>query len=140
VFELGAGIEEVDGDDVEADAEEFALGFGVVAEEGPGDAAEDALLGGADLGAGGKEVAAGAGFDLEDDEGCVLPGDEVEVSGAARGAPAAGGDVPAVLAEEEEGGIFAALAGEEMRGLGALAGTGGATGEEVVGPAAEAGV
>jgi hypothetical protein len=68
------------------------------------------------------------------------PGDEVEVSGAARRTPAAGGDVPAAFAEPEEGGVFAAFAGEEVVGFGALSGEKGASGQAVVGYAAEMGI
>ena len=56
----------------------------------------------------------GEGFDLEDNKGGAVPGDEVEVSEEAAGAPAAGDDGVAEPAEVEEGGVFAALAGEEV--------------------------
>ena len=70
----------------------------------------------------------GAGLDFEDDEGGAVPGDEVEVAGEALGAPAAGDDGVAEAAEVEEGGVFAALAGEEVGGLGAVAVGAGAEG------------
>lgn len=65
---------------------------------------------------GGDDAACGAGLDLEDDQGRAVPGDEVDVSGEPLGAPAAGDDRVAEAAEVEESSVFAALAGEQMRG------------------------
>ena len=88
-------------------------------EVGGGHAAEHPLLGGVDGGFCGEEYlrrgGGGAGLDLEDDECGAVPGEKVEVAVEAWATPASADDGVAELAKVEEGGIFAALAGEEMR-------------------------
>jgi CTP synthase len=113
---------EIDGEDIETEGDGGSMGFREAAEIGGSHAAEHVLLVGVDVGFGGGEgVGAGgggAGFDLEEDEGVAVPGDEIEVAGQAAGAPAAGDDGVAETAEVEEGGVFAAGAGEQVRGGG----------------------
>jgi hypothetical protein len=137
VFELGMFAEEVDGEDVETHGHAGAMAGGELREEGGGHAAELALLGGVDLDFGGEEVAGGAGFDLEDDEGVTVPGDEVEVAAEAGGHPAARDDGIAERAEMEEGIVFAELAGEEVRRGGALVAAESAGGLAAAGERAE---
>jgi len=140
-----AGVcwQEIDGEDVETDGDGGAMGLGQAAQIGGGHAAELVLLVAVDLGFGRSDVMRGAGFDLEDDQGGAVPGDEVEVAGEAAGAPAAGDDGVAKRAQMEEGGGFSALAGEEMERFGANGGIGVAIGAAVgfaVGAGAEGGV
>jgi hypothetical protein len=138
VLEVGSLGEEIDGEDVKAYGDAGAVAGGELREEGGGEAAELALLGGVDLGCGGKEVAGGAGFDFEDDESVGVPGDEVEVAANAGGDPAARDDGVAERAEMEEGEVFAALAGEEMLRSRALVAAESAGGEAAIGERAEA--
>jgi hypothetical protein len=116
VLEFGARGEEVDGEDIEAERDRDADGLGELAEVGGGHFAKHLLLVGVDGGVGGGEIARGARLDFEDDEGWAVPGDEVEVAGDARGAPAAAHDGVAEGAEMEEGGVFATFADEEVGG------------------------
>jgi len=115
VVEFGGGGEEVDGEDIEAEGDRHADGFGELPEVGGGHFAEHLLLVWVDCGVRGSEVAGGAGLDFEDDEGGAVPCDEVEVAGDAGGAPAAGDDGVAEGAEVEESCVFATLAREEVR-------------------------
>gem|GEM_PF-3048259 len=108
----------VDRKDVEAQGNGGAVGLGELAEVGGGHFAEDLLLVRVDCGFGWGEVVGGTGLDLEDDEGGTVPGDEVEVAGNARRAPAAGHNRVAERPEVEEGGVFPALADEQMLGEG----------------------
>jgi len=69
-----------DGDDVEADGDvvgEVGLGVGV------GEADQLALLFGVDGVDGGEMVVAGAGFDLHDDDGVAVLGDDIDFTEAA---------------------------------------------------------
>ena len=116
MVEFGAGGEEIDGEDVEAEGDRDADGLGELAEVGGGHLVEHLLLVGVDGGVSGSEIAGGAGLDFEDDEGGAVPRDEVEVAGDAGGAPAAGDDGVAEGAEVEEGGVFTTFSGEEVVG------------------------
>jgi len=115
MLEFGGGGQDIDGEDVKAEGDIVAVGFGELAEVGGGHEAKLALLVGVDSRFSWGHVMSGAGFDFEEDEGVAVPGDEVEVGGKALGAPAAGDDGIAEVAEVEEGSVFAALAGEEVR-------------------------
>jgi hypothetical protein len=115
VLELGSGGEEIDGEDVETKRDTGAPGIGDLVEVRTGHLAEHDLLVVVDLNLGGDKVAYGSGFDLEEDEGVAVPGDEVEVSRKPRRAPAAGDDRVTKAAEVEIGGVFATLAGDEVR-------------------------
>ena len=118
VVEFGAGWKLVDGENVEADGDAVASGGGKLAEVGGGHLAQNMLLMGVDSGLGwrkGRFPGRGcAGFDFKDDEGGAVPGDEVEVTGEALGAPAAGDDRVAQAAKMEVRGVFSALAGEQV--------------------------
>lgn len=115
VLELGAGGQKVNGEDVQLQADGGAVSFGQALQIGGGELAELALLGFVHLGGGGREIAGGAGFDLEDNEGRARPGDQVEVTANAGSVPAAGDDGVAARAQMEEGGVFSAQAGEQVR-------------------------
>jgi hypothetical protein len=115
MIELRAGGQKVDGEDVEAEMEGAAPGLGHLVEVGGGHAAEHALLVRIDGDFGGEEVAGGAGFDFHDDKCASVPGNEIEVAGVAFRAPAAGDEGVTEGAKMEEGGVFAAFAGEEVR-------------------------
>jgi hypothetical protein len=111
---------EIDGEDIETEGDGGSVGFREAAEIGGSHAPEHVLLVRVDVGFGGGEgVGAGgggAGFDLEEDKDVAVPGDEVEVAGEAAGAPAAGDDGVAEGTKVEEGGVFTAGAGEQVRG------------------------
>jgi len=146
VVEFGGRGEQIDGEDIKADGDGGAVGFGQEIEVGGGHLAEHVLLGAVDGGFGWGEgliAGGGEGFDLEDDQGGAVPGDEVEVAGQAARAPATGDDGVAETAEMEEGRVFATLTGEEMWGLGLDSGVrvaGGEQGGSAIGAGAEGGV
>ena len=140
MLELGSVRQQVDRKHVEADGDAAADGLRELVQVSCGHAAEGLLLGGIDFGVGREEIAGGAGFDLEEDEGWAVPGDEVEVSAATAGVPAASDDGVSERTQMEESCIFATLAGKQVRRLGLVAGGGRPVGEEVVGAQAEAGV
>jgi len=123
VFELDAGAEEVDGEQVEADGDALAVLAGELAEPGVGHEPELALLGAVDRGFGGGEVAGGASLDFENDEGGTVPGEEVDITAEFGGGPALGDDGETEAAEVEERSLLTAEAGDEVgrkaRGRGA---------------------
>jgi hypothetical protein len=78
-----------------------------------------------------SKAVGGTSFHFNDDEGRAIPGDEVEVSVEALGAPATGDDGVVEGAEVEEGGIFAAFTEEQMwREFAAAVGEGAEAGVE----------
>lgn len=120
-MELGPGRKIVDGKNVEAYTDVGSVGMWNLLEIGSGHASQHLLLVGIYGNFGGQKVSVRAGFDFYEDEGVAVPGDEVEVSGMAWGAPAARDDGVAEVPEMEEGSVFAAFAEQEMRGDGAFA-------------------
>lgn len=138
MFELRPGGQQVDGEDVKAHGNAVAVAGGELGEKGEGEATQLTLLGSIDLSLSGEEVPGGPGFDLDEDHGVAVPGDEVEITADGGGDPAAGHDFVAEATKVEEGVVFATLAEEEVFGFGPLAEPTGAGGFAAVGEGAEA--
>ncbi len=118
MFNFLTGREQVDRKNVKTDRDAVSVAFGELPEVGGSHATERLLFVRVDLGFSRGQIAGGAGFDLEDDEGIAIPGDKIEVAGQAFRTPAAGDDGVSETAEMEKRGIFPVFAREEMGRLG----------------------
>jgi hypothetical protein len=110
---------EVDGEDVEAGID---VAIGQLAHVVAGETAQDATLVFVDGQIRGSDGARGARLDLDEAERVRspfrAPGNQVQVSAGARGAPAAGDDGVSLALEPEESGTLAAVSGIEVRRAG----------------------
>ena len=106
--------QEVNREQIETDGNAVAVLARKLAQPGASHQAELVLLVAVDGGVGGSKVAGGAGLDFKDDEGGAVPGDEVDVAADLGAGPALGDDGETEAAEMEEGGLFAAQAGDEV--------------------------
>jgi hypothetical protein len=110
-FSWTAG-DQVNADDVET--HRGALGERELPEILGGETAQGVALVAVDGGFGGSHVPGSAGLHFDETEQGALPGDEIDVAGAAAGRPAPGNDDVLFATEEEKGRVFTLDAGGEV--------------------------